>query len=126
MNTPRPHALCAALSAAALAVAAFFSVPFPAAAQQTQSRLTPLVAHPSGTSVGPSLRLSGERVGLSTITAEDSSLRVGSELLQGESVVTLRSRPSPAVSDAVLQRRQQAIRQDEEYRHKRTTVLFAD
>ena len=68
--------------------------------------------------------MSGERVGLSTITREDSSLLVGSDLRQGESVVTVRPRATPAaVSDAV---RQKVVRQEEEYRHKRNTFLFAD
>lgn len=121
----RPHNLCALLPAA-LASAALFLAPSPAAAQQAQSRLTPLIAHPSGAAIGPTLRMTHERIGLSTITREDTSLSVGSELLQGESVISIRPRTPAATAEAVRQIRQQAIRQDDEYRHKRTTSLFAD
>ena len=126
MNTLRPHALCALLPAIALVTTALFLVPAPVAAQQVQSRLTPLVVNPGAASIGPTLRLDNERVGLSPITREDSSLSVGSELLQGESVISIRPRTPTETAEAARQIRQQAIRQNDEYRHKRTTSLFAD
>lgn len=98
--------------------------PATAHAQQAQSRLTPLISHPSAEVIGPTQRLSDERVDLSTITREDTSLRIGNELAQGESVARLRQvRDTSSTVDTSRQRRAQAIREQDDTRHKREAAI---
>ena len=117
---------CVLPLAAALAVAGLLLVPGQVRAQRAQSRLTPLIVHPGGEPLGSSLRLGDERLDLSTITREDSSMRVGRELVQGESVTTLRSQKATSSSDAARERREQVIHEQDELRHKRITVIYDD
>jgi hypothetical protein len=120
MKSKPVHSLFTVLSALVLG-AGFLHVPVTARAQQAQSRLTPLIVNPSAEALGPTLRLSHERVDLSTITREDRTLRVGSELSQGESVTRLRQQHD----SAARLRRQQAIREQDDLRQKREK-LFDD
>ena len=112
--------------ATALAVAGLVLVPGEARAQRAQSRLTPLIVHPSGESLGASLRLSHERLDLSTITREDTSMRVGRELAVGESVTTLRKQKPSGDSPTDRERREKVIREQDDLRHKRLTVIYDD
>jgi hypothetical protein len=123
MTTLSIHLRRTLLPAAVLA-AAFLSAPSMASAQRAQSRLTPLIAHPSAEPIGPSLRLRDERLDLSTITREDTSLQVGRELAQGETVTTVRRQR--ATPDPVRERRQQVIRDLDNISHKRLTILAND
>ena len=118
--------LSRALLPAAVMVPAFLFAPVRVSAQRAQSRLTPLIVHPSAEPIGSSLRMSHERVDLSTITREDTSMRIGRELAQGESVTTIRHQSSPTRSDTARERRQQVIREQDDLRHKRITVIFDD
>lgn len=124
MTTSYIHLRHAILPVAVMAVA-FLSVPLRASAQKAQSRLTPLIVHPSAEPIGSSLRLRDERVDLSTITREDTSMRVGRELAQGESVTTIRQQTTP-IADPIRERRQQVIREEDDLRHKRITVIYDD
>lgn len=115
-----------AILPATFMAAAFFSVPFQASAQKAQSRLKPLIAHPSAEPIGPSLRLNDERIDLSTITREDKSLRVGRELVQGETITTVRRKSSSGSGNIERERRQKVIREQDELRHKRLSVIYDD
>ena len=106
--------------------AGFLYLPAAASAQQAQSRLSPLIVNPSAEAIGPTQRLSDERVDLSTITREDTTLRVGRELSMGESVARLSQvRETPTV-DTSRQRREQAIREQDDTRHKREAAIEDD
>ena len=98
--------------------------PLPASAQKQQSRLTPLVVNPGAESLGSSMRLKDERVDLSTITREDRTLRVGRELVQGESVTTIRTVRDTSSPDTSRQRREAVIREQDDTRHKREAAIF--
>ena len=76
--------------------------------------------------VGSSMRLKDERVDISTITREDRSLRVGRELVQGESVTTIRTVRDKPAADTSRQRREAAIREQDDTRHKREAAIFDD
>lgn len=125
MKTLCIHLRHAILPATVMA-AAFFSVPLQASAQKAQSRLAPLIVHPSAEPIGPSLRLKDERVDLSTITREDRSMRVGRELVQGESVTTVRRQSSSSSGNIERERRQKVIREQDDLRHKRLSVIYDD
>lgn len=101
-------------------------VPATVSAQKSQSRLSPLVVHPSAEAIGPSMRLKDERVDLSTITREDRSLHIGRELVQGESVTTIRTVRDQTISDTSRQRRQAVIREQDDNRHKREAAIYDD
>ena len=123
MKSEPVHSLFAVLFALALG-AGFLSLPATAFAQQAQSRLSPLIVHPSADAIGPTQLLSGERVDLSTITREDRTLRVGRELSMGESVARLRQvRDTSPAADTSRQRREQAIREQDDTRHKREAAI---
>ncbi len=66
-----------------------FLLPLPSPAQ-SPSKLSPVLRNVSASPLGPSQRLSRERVDLSTITREDRDILQGSEQRMGESVTTLR------------------------------------
>ena len=101
-------------------------VPAPACAQRAQSRLAPLIVNPSAEAIGPSMRMTDERVDLSTITREDRSLRIGRELVQGESVTTIRTVRDQPTSDTSRQRHESAIREQDDTRHKREAAIYDD
>ena len=123
MKPLRSHlALAALLAFAATAVLA----PAPASAQKSKSRLSPLIVNPSAEALGSTMRMKDERVDLSTITREDRSLRVGRELIQGESVTTIRTVRDKPISDTSRQRREAIIREQDDSRHKREAVLYDD
>ena len=123
MKPLRSHlALAALLAFAATAVLA----PSAASAQRSKSRLSPLIVNPSAEALGSTMRLKDERVDLSTITREDRSLRVGRELIQGESVTTLRTVRDKPISDTSRQRHEAIIREQDDSRHKREAVLYDD
>lgn len=126
MSKRHAHFLSVLLPASALVVAGLVLVPTPVRAQRAQSRLTPIIVHPGAESLGSSLRLSHERLDLSTITREDTSLRVGRELVQGESVGTLRLQKAPGATPTERERRQQVIREQDDLRHKRMSVIYDD
>lgn len=115
----------AILTAIAFA-AAIVCTPSPAVAQKAKSRVTPLIVHPSAEPIGSSLRMSHERLDLSTITREDTSMKVGRELTQGESVTKLRMQKDRITPDAERERRQAVIREQDDLRHKRISVIFDD
>jgi hypothetical protein len=95
----------------------------PAVAQQKSERLTPLVRNATGDRIGPTQRLSHERVDLSTITREDSTLLAGQELRQGESVVAVRpQKQDTSASDASV-RRARAIAEQDDTRQKRLAAI---
>ena len=119
---PSHLALAALLAFAATATLA----PLPASAQKQQSRLTPLVVNPGAESLGSSMRLKDERVDLSTITREDRTLRVGRELVQGESVTTIRTVRDKPISDTSRQRHEAVIREQDDTRHKREAAIDDD
>lgn len=126
MNFNPVHSVSAAVVLPVLGVGLLLS-PAAARAQQAQSRLTPLITHPSAEVIGPTQRLSGERVDLSTITREDSSMLVGNELAQGESVARLRQvRDTSPAADTSRQRRERAIREQDDTRHKREAAIEDD
>ncbi len=100
--------------------------PSSASAQRSTSRLSPLVVHPSAEAIGPSMLMKDERVDLSTITREDRSLRVGRELVQGESVATIRTIRDKTTSDTSRQRHEAAIREQDDTRHKREAAIYDD
>lgn len=126
MSKQHPIFPSALLPTAALAVAGLMLLPTQASAQRAQSRLTPLIVHPSAEPIGSSLRLRNERLDLSIITREDTSLQVGRELVQGESVTTLRKQKAPSAAPTERERRQQVIREQDDLRHKRITVIYDD
>lgn len=72
------------------------------------------------------MRLKDERVDLSTITREDRTLRVGRDLTVGESVTSIRTVRDPTISDTARQRREQAIREQDDSRHKREAAIYDD
>lgn len=115
-------ALAILLAFAATAVLA----PSPASAQRSKSRLSPLIVNPSAEALGSTMRMKDERVDLSTITREDRSLRVGRELIQGESVTTIRTVRDKPISDTSRQRHEAIIREQDDSRHKREAVLYDD
>lgn len=123
MKPLRSHlALAALLTFAATVVLA----PAPASAQKSKSRLSPLIVNPSSEAIGPTMLMKDERVDLSTITREDRSLRVGRELIQGESVTTIRTVRDKPISDTSRQRHEAIIREQDDSRHKREAVLYDD
>ena len=115
-----------AFSALLLLAAAIALAPASATAQRSKSRLSPLIVNPSAEALGSTMRLKDERVDLSTITREDRSLRVGRELIQGESVTTIRTVRDKPISDTSRQRREAIIREQDDSRHKREAVLYDD
>ena len=123
MKSKPAHSLFSIVSALALG-AGFLYSPAAARAQQAQSRLAPLIVHPSAEAIGPTQLLSDERVDLSTITREDRTLRVGRELSQGESVARLtQQRETPTTDSSGRLRRQQAIQEQDDTRHKREAAI---
>ena len=115
-----------AFSALLLLAAAIALAPATATAQRSKSRLSPLIVNPSAEALGSTMRMKDERVDLSTITREDRSLRVGRELIQGESVTTIRTVRDKPISDTARQRREAIIREQDDSRHKREAVLYDD
>ena len=115
-----------AFSALLLLAAAIALAPASATAQRSKSRLSPLIVNPSAEALGSTMRMKDERVDLSTITREDRSLRVGRELIQGESVTTIRTVRDKPISDTARQRREAIIREQDDSRHKREAVLYDD
>ena len=115
-----------AFSALLLLAAAIALAPASATAQRSKSRLSPLIVNPSAEDIGSTMRLKDERVDLSTITREDRSLRVGRELIQGESVTTIRTVRDKPISDTSRQRHEAIIREQDDSRHKREAVLYDD
>ena len=115
-----------ALSALPLLAAAIALAPASATAQRSKSRLSPLIVNPSAEPLGSTMRLKDERVDLSTITREDRTLRVGRELVQGESVTTIRTVRDKPISDTSRQRHEAIIREQDDSRHKREAVLYDD
>ena len=115
-----------AFSALLLLAAAIALAPASATAQRSKSRLSPLIVNPSAEALGSTMRMKDERVDLSTITREDRSLRVGRELIQGESVTTIRTVRDKPISDTSRQRREAIIREQDDSRHKREAVLYDD
>lgn len=122
----KPNRFHAAAVAAMLLAAVAALVPAPACAQRAQSRLAPLIVNPSAEAIGPSMRMKDERVDLSTITREDRSLRIGRELVQGESVTTIRTVRDQPISDTSRQRHESAIREQDDTRHKREAAIYDD
>ena len=123
MKSNPVHSLFAVLFALALG-AGFLYAPSAAWAQQAQSRLSPLIVNPSAEAIGPTQLMSDERVDLSTITREDRTLRVGRELSQGESVARLTQQRETSNTDSSGRlRRQQAIREQDDTRHKREAAI---
>lgn len=122
----KPNRFHAAAVAAMLLAAVAALVPAPACAQRAQSRLAPLIVNPSAEAIGPSMRMQDERVDLSTITREDRSLRIGRELVQGESVTTIRTVRDKPTSDTSRQRHESAIREQDDTRHKREAAIYDD
>ena len=123
MKSNPVHSLFAVLFALALG-AGFLYAPSSVRAQQAQSRLSPLIVNPSAEAIGPTQLMSDERVDLSTITREDRTLRVGRELSQGESVARLTQQRETAETDTSGRlRRQQAIREQDDTRHKREAAI---
>ncbi|MBR3581901.1 MAG: hypothetical protein IKO01_00485 [Kiritimatiellae bacterium] len=122
----KPNRFHAAAVAAMLLAAVAALVPAPACAQRAQSRLAPLIVNPSAEAIGPSMRMKDERVDLSTITREDRSLRIGRELVQGESVTTIRTVRDQPTSDTSRQRHESAIREQDDTRHKREAAIYDD
>lgn len=122
----KPNRFHAAAVAAMLLAAVAALVPAPACAQRAQSRLAPLIVNPSAEAIGPSMRMTDERVDLSTITREDRSLRIGRELVQGESVTTIRTVRDQPTSDTSRQRHESAIREQDDTRHKREAAIYDD
>ena len=122
----KPFRFHPAFSALLLLAAAIALAPSSASAQRSKSRLSPLVVNPSAESIGPSLLMKGERVDLSTITREDRTLRVGRELVQGESVTTIRTVRDQTTSDTSRQRHESAIREQDDTRHKREAAIYDD
>ena len=123
MKPLRSHlALAALLAFAATAVL----VPAPASAQKSKSRLTPLIVNPSSEAIGHTMLMKDERVDLSTITREDRTLRVGRELVQGESVTTIRTVRDKPISDTSRQRHEAVIREQDDNRHKREAAIYDD
>ena len=122
----KPNRFHAAAVAAMLLAAVAALVPAPACAQRAQSRLAPLIVNPSAEAIGPSMRMTDERVDLSTITREDRSLRIGRELVQGESVTTIRTVRDKPTSDTSRQRHESAIREQDDTRHKREAAIYDD
>ncbi|MBR4252777.1 MAG: hypothetical protein IKQ15_10855 [Kiritimatiellae bacterium] len=122
----KPNRFHAAAVAAMLLAAVAALVPAPACAQRAQSRLAPLIVNPSAEAIGPSMRMKDERVDLSTITREDRSLRIGRELVQGESVTTIRTVRDKPTSDTSRQRHESAIREQDDTRHKREAAIYDD
>lgn len=116
----------ASVRAAVLAAAVLAAVAGPASAQQAQSRLTPLIVHPGAEGLGSTLRLRHERLDLSTITREYSSMQVGRELVQGESVTRLRPQKASSGDPTERERRQKVIREQDDLRHKRSAFYFND
>ncbi len=115
-----------AFSALLLLAAAIALAPASATAQRSKSRLSPLIVNPSAEALGSTMQMKDERVDLSTITREDRSLRVGRELIQGESVTTLRTVRDKPISDTSRQRHEAIIREQDDSRHKREAVLYDD
>lgn len=115
-----------AFSALLLLAAAIALAPTSATAQRSKSRLSPLIVNPSAEALGSTMRMKDERVDLSTITREDRSLRVGRELIQGESVTTIRTVRDKPISDTSRQRHEAIIREQDDSRHKREAVLYDD
>ena len=122
----KPNRFHAAAVAAMLLAAVAALVPAPACAQRAQSRLAPLIVNPSAEAIGPSMRMKDERVDLSPITREDRSLRIGRELVQGESVTTIRTVRDKPTSDTSRQRHESAIREQDDTRHKREAAIYDD
>ncbi len=122
----KPNRFHAAAVAAMLLAAVAALVPAPACAQRAQSRLAPLIVNPSAEAIGPSMRMKDERVDLSTITREDRTLRIGRELVQGESVTTIRTVRDQPTSDTSRQRHESAIREQDDTRHKREAAIYDD
>ena len=110
---------------ALLAAAVVFS-PAAASAQKSKSRLSPLIVNPSSEAIGPTMLMKDERVDLSTITREDRTLRVGRELVQGESVTSIRTVRDKPAADTSRQRREAAIREQDDTRHKREAAIDDD
>lgn len=122
----KPNRFHAAAVAAMLLAAVAALVPAPACAQRAQSRLAPLIVNPSAEAIGPAMRMKDERVDLSTITREDRTLRIGRELVQGESVTTIRTVRDQPTSDTSRQRHESAIREQDDTRHKREAAIYDD
>ena len=124
MKTSRSHFTLAVLLAFAATAATL--APTPASAQTSKSRLSPLIVNPSAESLGSSMLLKDERVDLSTITREDRTLKVGRELVQGESVTTIRTVRDTPISDTSRQRHEAVIREQDDNRHKREAAIYDD
>ena len=84
MNFPR-----SILAPVTLSIPLAFLLPLLSPAQ-SPSKLSPVLRNSSASPLGPTQRLSRERVDLSTITREDRDILQGSEQRLGESVTTLR------------------------------------
>lgn len=114
------HALPLFLLVALLGIAR----PTAADAQQAHARVSPLIVNPSSEAVGPTLRLSGERVDLTTITREDRSMRAGRELRTGQdqAVATVR-RQRQATEDETGRILARATAEQDRERHRRVAAV---
>lgn len=105
----------------ATVLAVLLSLPA-AAPAQSPSKLSPLIRNPSATSLGPTQRMSRERIDLSTVTREDRDILQGREQRMGESVTTVRRfREGPATQTVSPTRPQVDL--DREKVRRAVTVL---
>ena len=91
---------------------------------QSSSKLSPLIRNPSASALGPTQRLTHERLDLSTITREDREMRQGAEQRMGESVTTVRRFREGAVRETVQPTRPQVDLDREKVR--RDVAIFDD
>ena len=106
-----------------IALAALLTLPAPLPAQ-SPSKLSPLIRNPSATALGPTQRLSRERIDLSTVTREDRDILQGREQRMGESVTTVRRFREGSVKPTVTPTRPQLDLDREKVR--RTVAVFDD
>ena len=111
------------LASLTLSLLLAFLLPLPSPAQ-SPSKLSPVLRNASASPLGPTQRLSRERVDLSTITREDRDILQGSEQRMGESVTTLRrfrDTSSPKI-DAPVRPKEDIDRE----KVRRTVAVFDD
>lgn len=97
--------------------------PLSAAAQQAHARVSPILVNPSSQAIGPTLRLSSERVDQSTITREDRTLLAGSELRTGQDQAVATVRTQRAETDDTGRIRARATAEQDRERHRRVAAV---
>ncbi|MBQ7251667.1 MAG: hypothetical protein IJS32_03590 [Kiritimatiellae bacterium] len=97
--------------------------PLSAAAQRAHARVSPILVNPSSEAIGPTLRLSAERVDQSTITREDRAMRAGRDLRTGQDQAVATVRRQEAQTDETGRILARATAEEDRERHRRVAAV---